>query len=99
MEKHYNLSQPKTEDNFPGDVDNDPDVDEDEEEYEYTECKEDQFTCHSQTQCILAHQKCDGKKQCDDGSDERNCPAKGEIRPLCLLNLNIIYRCGDSLHR
>lgn len=32
-------------------------------------CVQDEFTCAS-GQCIPSHRKCDGRSDCDDGSDE-----------------------------
>ena len=36
-------------------------------------CGLQKFTCANR-QCIESYQKCDGKKECSDGSDEQGCP-------------------------
>ena len=36
-------------------------------------CRSKEFGCASGDQCIAGVFKCDGEKDCDDGSDEHNC--------------------------
>ncbi|KAJ8302814.1 hypothetical protein KUTeg_019210 [Tegillarca granosa] len=38
--------------------------------YEPTPCQDDEFECVNEAICIDSRLKCDGTKQCDDGSDE-----------------------------
>ena len=42
-------------------------------------CSRKQFTCASRNECIPAVYKCDGDEDCDDGSDEHNCPVDGKL--------------------
>lgn len=37
------------------------------------ECSEDEFHCVIDGLCIPERWRCDGDKDCDDGSDEKNC--------------------------
>lgn len=39
-------------------------------------CSQHQFQCESDGFCIDMLLKCDGREDCDDGSDERNCTCK-----------------------
>ena len=39
----------------------------------FSECNEDQFVCNN-GECISRDFKCDGDTDCDDGSDEFDCP-------------------------
>ena len=39
----------------------------------FSECTEDQFVCNN-GECISKDFKCDGDTDCDDGSDEFDCP-------------------------
>lgn len=39
-------------------------------------CKKDEFQCTS-GDCIITKWKCDGEPDCEDGSDEENCPKDG----------------------
>ena len=47
--------------------------------------------CDDKMKCYLPSQRCDNIRQCDDGSDERNCgrcsspaPVKPELSSLCI---------------
>ena len=45
-------------------------------------CSRKQFTCASRDECIPAVYKCDGETDCDDGSDEHNCPVRKSINKI-----------------
>ncbi|GFY66179.1 hypothetical protein TNIN_269291 [Trichonephila inaurata madagascariensis] len=36
-------------------------------------CQNDQFECHANSECIPLVWRCNGRKDCKDESDERNC--------------------------
>lgn len=36
-------------------------------------CNSHQFTCKIKHECVPAHWKCDGDKDCSDGTDEAEC--------------------------
>ena len=46
-------------------------------------CRDDQFTCQS-GQCISRLGRCDGQRNCGDGSDEFNCPSRKEVKCGCV---------------
>lgn len=39
-------------------------------------CTSHEFTCESDGSCIDEMLKCDGRADCIDSSDEKNCPRK-----------------------
>ncbi|MPC72703.1 Low-density lipoprotein receptor-related protein [Portunus trituberculatus] len=43
------------------------------------DCEEDQFRCQSDGLCLPETLQCDGKQDCDDGSDENSC----DLTPAC----------------
>ena len=42
-------------------------------------CGEFQWTCSSRTRCIPKSWHCDGRKDCDDGSDEMECEGWNDL--------------------
>jgi hypothetical protein len=44
-----------------------------------TDCKDDEYRCSSELQCIPQSSVCNGIQDCKDGDDEEMC---GELSPL-----------------
>ncbi|XP_055449902.1 MAM and LDL-receptor class A domain-containing protein 1 isoform X1 [Psammomys obesus] len=55
-------------------------------------CQENQFSCIYTLQCVLVSEKCDGKEDCTDGSDEMDC----SLIPSPQLCSNTEFQCSDS---
>ena len=36
-------------------------------------CRAEEFSCHDNKQCVRRDYVCDGKRDCNDGSDEHTC--------------------------
>lgn len=55
------------------------------------DCENGQFLCDI-TRCIPQNEVCDGLPQCRDGSDEENCPERGESHLLARWeNSSLLY--------
>jgi len=46
-------------------------------------CKYNEFMCKSNLQCLSAEHRCDGVRDCDDGSDEHSCPKCMDMQRGC----------------
>ena len=58
-------------------------------------CKRNEFKCKDKS-CISKYWKCDSIIDCDDGSDERDCPTRltttnSKTSPICPININPFY--------
>jgi len=65
----------------------------DEDDCSKTSCHiRNEFTCNSGF-CISAHQRCDGKLDCDDGCDEKGCTKLINSTRTCEADL---FRCLNN---
>ena len=39
-------------------------------------CRQGEFRCPRDNRCVPANRRCDGRRDCRDGSDERGCPCE-----------------------
>ena len=57
--------------------------------YYSPQCQENEFRCKSDGICVPGAFQCDDQKDCDDGSDEKDCPSK-----LCDIEQKNIAMCA-----
>ena len=49
---------------------------------DFSQCEATEFTCDNQ-RCINSSVRCDGKDDCRDNSDEKNCGKSLELMACC----------------
>ena len=75
-------------------------------------CRDNEFSCHDNSTCLVKSQQCDGRQDCTDGSDETNCPnLQLDCAPLshlppdktstisCSNSTTCIYSCVNTTWR
>lgn len=62
------------------------------------DCMEYEFTCRTGSECVKKDQKCDGRLDCSDLSDEFDC-GKALIRDSSSLWVHTVPPCFDENQR
>ena len=55
-------------------------------------CKSDEFVCANTKHCVPKRWRCDGDRDCPDGSDEKQCSTQ-KVNKTCS---DDYYQCGNG---